>query len=182
MLTVLETILCLRGGCRHLYYLVLEANGRGYLPITEMMHFAEPFSFMALAAGRISVALLLLRIITTSVWRRWSLYTFIAITILANVLWCTLWFAKCPPDSGLSPPYQAGFCWNKDTMYGISIFTASRSLRTCTGPSAANILVLVWSVAMDFALAILPVTVFWKLQLNTRKRIGLSCFMGLGIL
>ena len=123
-LTVLGTILCLRGGCRHLYFLVLEAEGRGYLHVTRMMHLAEPFSFMALAAGRISVALLILRIITTSIWRRWFLHASIAISLVANVAWSTLWFAKCPPNPGLSPPYQAGICWNTDIMFGITIFTA----------------------------------------------------------
>ena len=133
VLTVLGTILCLRGGCRHLYFLVLEANGKGYLHITRMMHFAEPFSFMALAAGRISVALLILRIITTSVWRRRFLYASIAISLVANVTWSTLWFAKCPPNPGLSPPYQAGICWDTDVMFGITIFTAGSLLHALLG-------------------------------------------------
>ena len=126
VLAVLGTIQCLRGGCRHLYFLVLEAKGRGYLHVTRMMHFAEPFSFMALAAGRVSVALLIIRIITTSTWRRRFLYVAIAVSIAANVTWSTLWFARCPPNPGLSPPYQAGICWDTNVMFGITIFTAGQ--------------------------------------------------------
>ena len=121
-------MLSLRGGNRHLYYLVLEADGRGYLHISRMMHLADPFSFMALAAGRISVALLLLRIISTSIWRSRFLYAMILITFIANAVWCILWFAKCPPSPGFVPPYQAGVCWDPPAMLSLSILTAGQFL------------------------------------------------------
>lgn len=36
--------------------------------------------------------------------------------------------------------------------------------------------------AVDFTLAILPITFIWKLQLTLRKRIALCCILGLGVL
>ena len=41
---------------------------------------------------------------------------------------------------------------------------------------------LVWNVFMDFALAILPITLFWKLQLSPKKKISVCLLMSLGIL
>ena len=126
--TALQTVLSLRGGNRHLYYLISEAHGKGYLPLSRIMHLADPFSFMALAAGRISVALLILRIIKTSVWRSRFLYAMIVVTLFATTVWCVLWLAKCPPSSGITPPYQAGVCWNPPVMLSISILTAGQLL------------------------------------------------------
>lgn len=35
---------------------------------------------------------------------------------------------------------------------------------------------------MDIALAVLPTTIIWNLQLATHKKVGLSAVMGLGVL
>lgn len=35
---------------------------------------------------------------------------------------------------------------------------------------------------MDFALAVFGITMIWNLQLNRRKKAGLSALLGLGIL
>ena len=120
--TVFGTLLCLHGGCRHLYFLVLD---RTYPTVTKLMHLALPFSFMTLATARISVAVLILRIITRSKWRRRFLYFLIVVSAMANVVWCVLWFAECPPGTSLSGPYVAGLTWNPVVFYGYTAFTAS---------------------------------------------------------
>lgn len=39
-----------------------------------------------------------------------------------------------------------------------------------------------WLALMDIALALLPITIINKLQLSTKKKLGLCTLMGLGIL
>ena len=119
---VAATLLALRGGGRHLYFLILDHR---YPAVTRSMHIALPLSYMALATGRISVAILILRIITRSKWRRRFLYLSIVTTLVVNVAWCLLWFVGCPPGTNLSGPYVAGHCWNATGMFGYSAFTAS---------------------------------------------------------
>lgn len=41
---------------------------------------------------------------------------------------------------------------------------------------------IAYSAFVDLYLAVYPMTVLFKLQLNIRKKIGLSCVLGLGIL
>jgi hypothetical protein len=41
---------------------------------------------------------------------------------------------------------------------------------------------LVFSVCMDFVLALLPWKVIWNLQLNTRDKFGVAIAMSMGIL
>ena len=120
--TIAATLLALQGGGPHLYFLVLNHR---YPTVTRLMHIAFPLSYMPLATGRISVAILILRIITRSKWRRRFLYLSIITTFVVNVVWCILWFVGCPPGTSLSGPYVAGHCWNASVMFGYSGFTAS---------------------------------------------------------
>ena len=38
-----------------------------------------------------------------------------------------------------------------------------------------------WAAALDFFLALYPVFVFWQLQMSIKRKIGVSCVMGLGV-
>ena len=40
----------------------------------------------------------------------------------------------------------------------------------------------VWAAVADFVYALYPALVFWTLQMTTRKKVGISCLMGLGIM
>ena len=39
-----------------------------------------------------------------------------------------------------------------------------------------------WLAFIDLALALLPITIMWNLQLSLEKKIGISAVMGLGVL
>ena len=39
-----------------------------------------------------------------------------------------------------------------------------------------------WLAFIDLALALLPITIMWNLQLSLKKKVGISAVMGLGVL
>ena len=55
----------------------------------------------------------------------------------------------------------------------------SRSLTLLT-PKLTDVEAL--GTYIDFVLALLPITIFWEMNLSTYKKIGLSCLLGLGML
>lgn len=88
---------------------------------------------MALATSKASVALLIMRIMGTSTWRKNFLYFLIA----ANFLFCTLaiifTFTQCRPSRALWDPSVKGKCWNPKSQAGFSLFTGSTCIQWCSG-------------------------------------------------
>ncbi|KAL8650283.1 MAG: hypothetical protein Q9210_003916 [Variospora velana] len=118
---------------------------------------------MALATSKASVALLIMRIMGTSTWRKNFLYFLIA----ANFLFCTLavifTFAQCRPSRALWDHTVKGKCWNPESQSGFSLFPGSFLAFT------------------DICLAVIPITIVQKLQLSLKKKAGLSILLGMGI-
>ena len=84
------------GGCRHLYY--LEKNPAQAIKAIRINYIAQPFTVIALATGKISIAFLIMRIMGKSVWRRAFL---IWVVMIGSTLFCgitiLLTFVQCRP-------------------------------------------------------------------------------------
>ncbi|KAL8979687.1 MAG: hypothetical protein Q9177_006073, partial [Variospora cf. flavescens] len=113
------TVLALNNGCRHLFFL----NDQERMLATKLSWVSQPWAIMALATSKASVALLIMRIMGTSTWRKNFLYFLIA----ANFLFCTLaiifTFAQCRPSRALWDPSVKAKCWNPKSQAGFSLFT-----------------------------------------------------------
>ena len=151
----------------------------------------QPVAIYALASGKISVALLIWRIMGRSKWRKaFLLYG----AMIANVVVCTiaiiLTFVQCRPVAALWDPELVvmgkGTCWPPKRQVYFSIFVGSMSdsfhrvitqLLLLTQPNPVGYLAF-----LDLALALLPITIMWNLQLSLRKKVGICAIMGLGVL
>lgn len=91
---------------------------------------SQPFALIGFATGKISIGLLILRIIgPNTVWRKWILYFFMASVILLDSLQCILTFVQCNPPSALWMPElitsgQAK-CWDPNIQERFGLFVSS---------------------------------------------------------
>ncbi|KAL9105148.1 MAG: hypothetical protein Q9187_008806 [Circinaria calcarea] len=155
--------LVLAGGCRHTIYLILDKGLGGLETIARFWYIAQPFAIMAIAVGRISVAVLILRIMGPSKWRKIFLYFSIISTFVISSATCILMFLACNPPKALWNPLIKAKCWDVNVINYIGIATSA------------------WNALMDVCLALLPVWMFWNLKLNKKKRVTISILMSMGI-
>ncbi|MCJ1439063.1 hypothetical protein MMC27_008454 [Xylographa pallens] len=159
------TLMILDGGCRHLYFLLSTPGGiEQVITVTKLFYICQPFAIMCIATGRMSVGALLLKILVVSYWRKRFVWFTIVSTFLVSMLNSILLFAACTPTEGLWNILITANCWDPTIMTNVTIFTSS------------------WNVLIDVCLALLPVTLFWNLNMSLKKRIALCFLMGGGLL
>lgn len=153
------------GGCKHLAALTPIQVGQA----VKFNWMTQVWGIMGFAVAKISVALLILRIIGPfTVYRKYILYFTMLSVFCINAIVCILIYAQCTPPRALWEPQliAAGEarCWNPNIVTDYAIFLSS------------------WNVAVDVLLACLPVTIVYQLK-NTglRKKIGICVLLGLGL-
>ncbi|MCJ1235414.1 hypothetical protein MMC14_003382 [Varicellaria rhodocarpa] len=156
------TLIISLGGCRHVYYILADQGFNGLVDVTRLWTILQPLGVMAVAVGITSVAILILRIMGRSIWRRRFLYFSIVSTLVISITASVLLFAACKPVKGLWDPLVQASCWSPNINNDITIFTSC------------------WNVFMDICLALLPITIFWNLHLSLKKRFVLCILMGMG--
>ncbi|KAF2265442.1 hypothetical protein CC78DRAFT_423481, partial [Lojkania enalia] len=172
-LTVLTSLLALNGGTRHFYYL-LQDPGKAMF-VTKLNWLTQAFAVFCMSVGKIAIALLIIRLLDrASRWRKWFLYFSSAWLMINCLLMITINFAQCKDVRALwNPVIKATTrCWDPSIQENFALYAGSKY---STMPFRIN-------TAMDFFLAILPVTIVWNLKLNTLKRIGLVVLLGCGII
>ncbi|KAL8693236.1 MAG: hypothetical protein Q9218_001909 [Villophora microphyllina] len=152
-----------RGYARHDRYLRPEQKSdAGRLSVIS-----RACCIMAIATGKISVAFLIQRIQGPSKWRTWVL-RFISISVFLTALFAAIFlFAQCQPARALWTPSMikngTGHCWNPIPVNNYDIAIAG------------------YFAVLDFALAIIPVEIVWKLQMAKKKKLLLCALLGMGI-
>ena len=123
--TVTQTVSCVGGGARHLYFLTpaeIEYN-------LKVIWIENPLGIMAGAVAKISVAFLILRLIgPKTFWRKWSLYLTIALVFIFGTLASIFTFAQCNPPRVLwEGPVKVpeAKCWNPKTQSDFATFAGS---------------------------------------------------------
>ena len=114
------------GGARHLYY--LDPAQVEY--VTKVNWISQPFNIMSIATGKISVALLLLRLLGPSaIGQKWFLYISSVLTFIFSSLTSIFTFVQCNPARALwEGPVKVPHakCWNPSTQLAFSLFCGSR--------------------------------------------------------
>lgn len=180
------------GGLRHLYYLTPEER----VIAAKWGWISQPFVIMGFATGKLSVAVLLWRVVgSTTFWRKWFLCFATISALLISIVNIVLTFTQCSPvealwNQQLLKEGQAK-CLSPSIQINFAIFLSSTSTSAplcCPHPSfpfadrLANhaALFLGWNILTDVFLAALPASFMYKLDLSTRKKVGLSILLGLG--
>ncbi len=124
-LSIAGTVLLRNGGCRHVYYLIMDQGPNQLIEINRLFYICQVFAIMGLATGRVAVAALILRLMGPSRWRKLFLWFTMISTFLISMLNSILLFAPCKPAAAVWNPFASANCWNPVIMTDVTIATSS---------------------------------------------------------
>ncbi|CAN9395515.1 hypothetical protein CC77DRAFT_1062215 [Alternaria alternata] len=164
--SVVLTLYANRGGCQHIWD--VEKRGMDNLTRAILLNWtSQIFGIVGVASGKISISALLLNIMRDMGWTWQRIYLWsvtIIFTSLVAISCSLLTFLQCRPPQRLWDPRIDGTCLDPKVMAAYGIFTGS------------------FYTFADASLAMIPLTVFWKLRISVLQRIQLCIVFGLNIL
>ncbi|OAA35866.1 integral membrane protein [Beauveria brongniartii RCEF 3172] len=159
-------IFAMKGGSMHIEN-VAKTGPDNVANVLFLNWLSQVFGILGVAAGKISVAALLLAIIRLSELRWQRIFLWIVPVTLASLVaiaCSTLTFAQCTPANALWDQRVRGKCIDPHVMSSFGTFTGAFNTFT------------------DASLAIVPATIFWQLTNKTTEKIQLTIVFGLNIL
>ncbi|KAL8940868.1 MAG: hypothetical protein Q9216_002588 [Gyalolechia sp. 2 TL-2023] len=120
-------------------------------------------TFQTLMFTKLSICFLLLRIPVQTYFLR-PLQGAIVVLIVSNIVLTFLWIFQCNPIRG---------AWNKQAP--AKCFTDAQLLRIIISQA-------IISIISDVVLALSPLVILWKVQIEWRVKAGLCVLMGLGVI
>ncbi|KAM3427703.1 hypothetical protein NHJ13734_008885 [Beauveria thailandica] len=164
--SVVLTLYAQKGGSMHIEN-VAKTGPDNVANVLFLNWLSQVFGILGVAAGKISVAALLLAIIRLSELRWQRIFLWIVPVTLASLVaiaCSTLTFAQCTPANALWDQRVKGMCIDPHVMSSFGTFTGAFNTFT------------------DASLAIVPATIFWQLTNKTTEKIQLTIVFGLNIL
>lgn len=120
----MTTVLAVNGGTKH----TADIPPDRLQFVLKLNWATQPFAILALATSKISVALLLLRILGPSAfWRRWFLISSMVLVFIFNSLAAIFSFVQCSPPRALWEKVPDAKCWDPRSQSAFSVFSASHS-------------------------------------------------------
>jgi len=120
---------------------------------------------MCSTLGRVSFMYLMLRLFGNTKTRRWFLYALMAQQLIVNLFTSITIFTQCGNVHSLWDPVgEPSKCWSPD-------------VQTDTGYVQG-----VFNSATDLILTVMPITIFFTLQMDLRIKLGLAGLLGLSVL
>ncbi|KAK3320367.1 hypothetical protein B0T19DRAFT_468682 [Cercophora scortea] len=135
----------------------------------EWIWISAPFSTMSACFGKISIALLILRMINRNKAYTIFLWALIILLFMVNLLLTVVTFAQCTPVPWLwdqldpAASYK-GSCWDPSIQKNYGYFQGA------------------FSAFSDLALSLFPILIIKDLKMDLKLRIGLCIVMGLGVI
>ncbi|KAL4869524.1 hypothetical protein BDV12DRAFT_196154 [Aspergillus spectabilis] len=129
----------------------------------KWVYLCEFFSILSPCVGRIAYASLLLSLLPPIPWRSRLLWSIIWIQVVVDCGTVIISFAQCRPMRKYWEPRVPGSCWSPDVQQSTGYFQSS----VCC--------------VVDLVLAAFPASMFWNLNMEWKKKVSLSCLMGLGL-
>ncbi|ERF71197.1 hypothetical protein EPUS_06026 [Endocarpon pusillum Z07020] len=159
-MSILITYQSSLGGFKHIYS-VTPAN----LPeVGKVNYMLQAWGLFSFVTGKAAVGYLILRVMGNRfVWQKWTIWVAIVLTLVLNSVNIVLTFVQCDPSRALWQKDIKAKCWDPKVQADFAFFV-----------SAENTFV-------DVVLAVLPVTILWKLNMTFRNRMILCILLGLGL-
>ena len=169
-----------RGGARHLYYLTPEEIAS----VVKYNFISQPFGAVSSALGKTSVAFLMLRIIgPNTVWRKWFIFASLAVYLPVTVASCIVIFVQCTPTKALWEKIPNSTCWNPNISADLTITQSGKvALIVFSMKTTKTDRLVALGAFLDFALALIPITIIWKLQMIFKHKLALCILLSLGVL
>lgn len=156
----MQTLAYSHGWGRHFFYLSDDQRVKAM----QAVFVSEPFAIMCSTLGRVSFMFLMLRLFGNTRGRRWLLYALMAQQLIVNLFTCITIFTQCKNVNSLWDPVgHPSKCWNPD-------------VQTDTGYVQG-----VFNSATDLILTVMPLSIFWTLQMDLRIKLGLVGLLGLSV-
>jgi len=123
------------------------------------------FSSIMIVIAKFSVVAFLLNVQgPTHSWAKYTMFTLVGVSFMANFATVFLIWFQCTPPSKLWKPEIEGSCGAGEKVnFDVSTFSGS------------------WGAATDVFLALYPVGLVASLEISKRLKILLGCLMGLGL-
>lgn len=112
----------------------------------------------------ISIAILVNNLLDPNPLRTRCLYTMVILQVIFALISVIIIFVQCKPTATLWNPSINGECWDPSIFYDFSYWVSAFTTFT------------------DIVLAVVPISVFWKLQMRTSTKLGVCILMGLTLL
>ncbi|KAL8721402.1 MAG: hypothetical protein Q9225_001917 [Loekoesia sp. 1 TL-2023] len=124
---------------------------------------AEPTNLFAVTLVRFSIALFFLRLVPPKKRYIWTIWTTVGILAVSDIYISINFFFECRPIRRVWLPNTPGSCFSEEiTQSALWLFQVA-------------------SILTDIVLLCIPVGMFWRLQVDLRRRLGLIFLCGLGI-
>ncbi|KAI3392869.1 hypothetical protein diail_5044 [Diaporthe ilicicola] len=123
---------------------------------------AQTLSILGAAWSKTSFAVTLLRLTAVSHVRYLVWFIIVSLNVFLTFT-AFLPLFSCTPVGKSFDPRVDGRCWDRTLVLVLTMFSAA------------------YSAAADFALAVIPWVLIWKLQMNIKEKIGVGICMSLGI-
>lgn len=144
---------------RHKYYLTKWQ----FIEFSKYSYGEWIQTFQTLMFNKLSICFLLLRIPVEKRYIR-PIQGAIVFLIVTNIVLTLLWIFQCNPIAG---------SWNKQTP--ATCFTEAQLQRIIISQA-------IISIISDFVLALFPIVLLWKVQIELRIKAGLCILMSLGLM
>ena len=162
---------------RHEYYLSPDQVMRAI----KLNLIGQPFGIMAYCVPKVAVALLIIRLMPPAKRGQWFLYFITTSLIILFALAAIFLFVQCSPSKAMWDPTVPSHCWPPEILPNYTLFVGGKFLKVDITSRHFNASTA-YSAFYDLSLAIFPITIFWDLQLGWKKKVGICCVMGLGVL
>lgn len=180
------------GGYRHVQFLSKEE----IIDALEVNFFLRAANILSFATGKAAVGSLILRLLDRfNRWQRWVVWVVIVLTAIINILNCIFNFVQCRPIKANWNPEVPHSCWPPEAQLDFAYFMSSVSNDLICPHMHRYLLSFLFAdfsestpmttgenIMADVILAILPATIFWNLNVSTKRRIYLSVVLSLGLM
>jgi hypothetical protein len=179
--SILVTLEVYYGVGRHAVYLPPP----NLIKAVEVIWLTAPFSTMSACFGKISIALLLMRIDSRNAVYKTFLWCMIVTLFIVNLLLTIITFSQCTPVTflwdRLNPHVNySGSCWDPHVQQNYGYFQGGTSHRL---PCNMTLIpCIAFSSFSDLVLALFPILIVWNLQMKLKLKAGLAAVMGLGVI
>lgn len=162
VLLLMEAILTQMGQLLGFGKKTVDIDPNNVLTIALYTSIGASVSCFASTFSKISFGVTLLRLTTGPIrWFVWFCVVSLFLIMLPSAF--NTWI-QCTPTAKAWNSTLEGKCWDPKITVTYGIFNAA------------------WCAVADFALALLPWTLIWGLQMRTREKIGVGIAMSMGIL
>ena len=173
--TIVVTFMVYHGLGKHMFYLNMQQ-------ISSTVHagvISRSFSTFSSCFAKISVALLLKRMMNRNKAQEWFLYFIIISNLMVNIVFNIVGLTQCKPAGNHT---IHGGCLVPQVVGNLGIFQGGALELSKINQQNCCSLLLAWSMSTDVVLALFPTLLLYRLQVKMKIKLGIAFLMSLGIL